>query len=397
MPGFTSDSVALELDGHPHFSAHRTAERAAGTPMGRDNKKPYGTFRQLGDRSQTVVMAYGFLQRIAAGVACIWVLWTIGSRIAASMSASSVVFSATVPSPSPPGMVSASKPLCKTYKYPGCEASLAQKLASGARTRCEAAQRIHAEGDFVQFPYLDQAEQPRCMESGCCGCPGQCSRCPPVLAECTPAIFAGSWRVAFLDGSSAQYNFDAHGHVEVELPSYSLPLVWKKYEQAYVPRGNDILDSPRLMSLEAGKELCAQTPTCLSITVDTAEHAKKTQGNLYDIWFKSVSTVVLASGTSWKTFLPDRHNLHEDRVAIAGALQLMSNTTVLGPFAAPFGEGGSPGEAATFNFNLHRVAPQFFPDPGSVEELVLRDSELRVLRLLPGRPALSGEGILIRS
>jgi len=371
--------------------------------MSCDSKKPYGTFGQLGDRSQTMVMAYGFLQRLAAFVACIWVLWTIGSRIAASMSASSIFFSTAVPSPSPPGMVS--KPLCKTYNYPGCEAALAQKLASGARTRCEAAQRIRAGGDFVQFPYLDKAEQPRCTTSGCCGCPGQCSRCPPVLAECTPAIFAGSWRVAFSDGSSAQYNFDAHGHVEVELPSYSLPLMWKKYEQAYVPRGNDILDSPRLMSIQAGKELCAQTPNCLSITVDTAHHTKKPQGNLYDIWFKRVSSIVLASGTAWRSFLPDRHNLHEDRVAIAGALQLMTNTTadililgkVLGTFASPFGEGGSPGEAATFNFNLHQVAPQFFPDPGSVEELVLRDSELRVLRLVPGRPALSGEGILIRS
>lgn len=397
MPGFTSDSLALELDGHPHFVTHRSAACAAGSPIGRDSEKPYGTFRQLGDRSQAVVMAYGFLQRLAACVVCVWVLWTFGNRIAASLSASSAVFSATVPSPSPPGSVSASKRLCKTYTYPGCEAALAQKLASGARNRCEAAQRVRAEGDFVEFPYLDQAEQPRCAKSGCCGCPGQCSRCPPVLAECTPAIFAGSWRVAFSDGSSAQYNFDAHGHVEVELPSYSLPLIWKKYEMAYVPRGNDLLDSPRLMSIEAGKELCAQTPACLSITVDTSQQAKRSQGNLYDIWFKSVSTVVLASGTSWRTFLPDRHNLHEDRVAIAGALQLMTNNTVVGPFAAPFGEGGSPGQAAIFNLNLHQVAPQFFPAPGSVEEVVLQDSELRVLRLVPGQPALSGEGILIRS
>jgi len=365
--------------------------------MGRDSKKPYGTFGQFGDRSQTVVMAYGFLQHLAACVVCIWVLWTIGSRIAASMPASSLPFSTTVPSPSPPGMVSAGKPLCKTYKYPGCEAALAQMLASGARTRCEAARRIRAEGDFVQLPYLDQAEQPRCKNSGCCGCPGQCSRCPPVLAECTPAIFAGSWRVAFSDGSSAQYNFDAHGHVEVEMPSYSLPLMWKTYEQAYVPRGNDLLDSPRLMSIQAGKELCAQTPNCLSVTVDTSVHTSKTEGDAYDLWFKSVSSVVLASGTSWKTFLPDRHNLHEGRVAVAGALQLMTNTTVLGLVAAPFGEVGSPEEGATFNFNLHQVAPQFFPDPGSVEELVLRDSELRVRRLVPGRPALSGEGIIIRS
>jgi len=365
--------------------------------MGCHSKKPYGTFGQLGERSQTVVMAYGFLQRLVACVACIWVLWTLGSRIAASKPASSMPFSTTVPSPSPPGMASASKPLCKTYKYPGCEAALAQKLTSGAHTRCEAAQRIRAEGDFVQFPYLNQAEQQRCTTSGCCGCPGQCSRCPPVLAECSPAIFAGSWRVAFSDGSSAQYNFDTHGHVEVELPSYSLPLMWKKYEQAYVPRGHDLLDSPRLMSIQAGKELCAQSPNCLSITVDTSIHTNKTQGNLYDLWFNSVSTIVLASGTAWKTFLPDRHNLHEDRVAIAGALKLMTNTTVLGPFAAPFGEGGSPGEAVTVNFNLHQVAPQFFPDPGSVEELMLRDGELRVLRLVPGRAALSGEGILIRS
>jgi len=120
--------------------------------MGCHSKKPYGTFGQLGERSQTVVMAYGFLQRLVACVACIWVLWTLGSRIAAWKPASSMPFSTTVPSPSPPGMASASKPLCKTYKYPGCEAALAQKLTSGAHTLAKLPSAFAPKEILFSFP-----------------------------------------------------------------------------------------------------------------------------------------------------------------------------------------------------------------------------------------------------
>lgn len=105
---------------------------------------------------------------------------------------------------------------CSAYSYPQCEAALQRLLhTSGANRRCQAFEQLKSEGDYFQFPY-SATRQERCMHEGCCGCSGQCSKCPPLLPECSSWRLDGAWKVSFRDGSMDLYRFDASGHVEVE-------------------------------------------------------------------------------------------------------------------------------------------------------------------------------------
>jgi len=187
--------------------------------------------------------------------------------------------------------------------------------------------------------------------------------------------------VAFADGSSAQYNFDLHGHCEVEMQTSSLPLAWKSYDSAYAPTGNDLPGSPSWLSIPAAKDLCAMNSKCLALTIDTTS---KAQDGSYKIWFKSVSTIVMASGATWRTFLPDRHTLLHGHVAVAGALTVNTSAT------------STASKNATFRLDLHKFAPQLFPIE-YVEFLTLEDGALQVKRHLPGSGALSGTGVLVRA
>jgi len=111
---------------------------------------------------------------------------------------------------------------CDAYTYPQCENAIIHYLEHGAQHRCEAFERVKAEGDYFKFPNSAH-KKAHCIKAGCCSCPGQCSQCPPVLPECISWRLDGEWKVAFNDGSLAKYTFDAKGHVEEELPPKLIP------------------------------------------------------------------------------------------------------------------------------------------------------------------------------
>jgi hypothetical protein len=187
-------------------------------------------------------------------------------------------------------------------------------------------------------------------------------------------LLDGSWKIAFAEGSESKYAFDAHGHCQLELPSSSLPATWKFWPQAFIPNGSDLGD-PQLMSVSDAKNRCREHPQCKGITYDEASH----MGNdVYEIFFKWISTVVPAPGTGWKTFVEEeRPELHEI-VAVSGPLvQISSNAS------------------DSFRFDLHRAAPQLFP-AGCFEQFTVKDEELRVERQCAGMPSLTGQGLRIK-
>lgn len=111
---------------------------------------------------------------------------------------------------------------CGEYFYPQCERAIIHYLEHGASHRCEAFERVKAEGDFLRFPNLPHRED-LCNKAGCCPCPGQCSKCPPVMPECMTWKLDGVWKVAFTNGALATYRFDGNGSVEEEMPEILVP------------------------------------------------------------------------------------------------------------------------------------------------------------------------------
>jgi hypothetical protein len=306
------------------------------------------------------------LQAFAA-LAVIWVLFLFLHHHLRFLSTPSSASSMKSPSPS-----MSSAPTCSDYKYPQCEAAMEWYLSRNAANRCEAFEHVKAEGDLFKFPY-STSQQDMCDlgRSGCCGCPGQCSKCPPLLAECVSWRLDGSWQIAFTEGSDSRYTFDAHGHYQLDLPSSSLPVSWKSWDQAFIPNGSD-LGPPQLISVSDAKNRCRQDPRCKGITYDEASNIGN---NVYEVFFKLVSTVVAAPGTGWKTFVEEeRPELHE-RVAVAGPLQQTGLNA-----------------SGAFRLDLHSAAPQLFPH-GCFEQLTVKDDELHVERQCPGTAMQIGQGL----
>jgi hypothetical protein len=184
-------------------------------------------------------------------------------------------------------------------------------------------------------------------------------------------VLDGSWRVAFTEGAESRYSFDAHGHCLVEMPSSSLPVSWKAYDQAFIPSGSD-LEGPTIVSVADAKERCRQHSKCKGITYDEASH---NGNNEYEVWFKLVTTVAPAPGTGWKSFVEDkRPELHEI-VSVAGPLtQVTLNVS------------------NSFRFDLHGAAPLLFP-MGCFEVFSINNDQLHVERRCPGMAMQSGFGL----
>jgi len=332
----------------------------------------YGTFGRLGLYGGSNSSAYTSLQKAAALLAALWLLYNLGHRLRYGASGTSGTAGAAAPAPAPGG-----GPTCKEYKYPGCEAAINRYLQSGARSRCDAFERVKAEGDQLQFP-SDPTRQDVCGSEGCCGCPGQCSRCPPLLKGCSSWRLDGAWKVAYEDGSEARYTFDPHGHVEVELPSTAVPPVWKPYDGAYVPAGNDLsgAGAPQWLTIPAAQELCGRLPNCRALTFDAMT---KTPEDRYFIFPKSVNNFASAPGTTWRTLVNDRRPELAGGAAVAGALVEVTG-----------GQGQSQGDS--FRWDLHAAAPALFPE-GCEEFMTVVDSEIKVQRTVKGAPLISGVGV----
>jgi len=162
-----------------------------------------------------------------------------------------------------------SGPQCMSLKYPQCESAIKWYLANGASSRCQAFERVKAEGDFFQFPNSPDKND-YCTNEGCCDCPGQCSKCPPILSECLSWRLDGQWKVAFTDGAEATYNFDAMGHLEMKLPPSELPRMFHDVPEARAPAGNDLLNPAQWLTAAEAKELCVKTAGCQAATWDTS-------------------------------------------------------------------------------------------------------------------------------
>lgn len=279
------------------------------------------------------------------------------------------------PAPSAPAMAG---PRCADYQYPQCERAMSVHLDGAVRSRCAAFEAVKAEGDNFRFPWSDANEE-RCGAAGCCGCPGQCSRCPPILPECASWRFDGTWSVAFDDGTSSRYIFDALGHCEAEFPVSVLPVNFKYYNHAFIPSGSDLPGAavPSVLTLDAAKTACANDTRCSGLTYNEAESAN----GALKVFFKTTAALSLAPGTGWQAFVREGHpTLQHDNVAVAGPLVAESNVTA---------------HHGHFIFDLHRASPQFFPS-GSKEHIAVDDGELRVARFIPGNAAVSGTGVLAR-
>mmetsp|Transcript_150955 Transcript_150955/g.277257 ORF Transcript_150955/g.277257 Transcript_150955/m.277257 type:complete len:881 (-) Transcript_150955:59-2701(-) len=192
----------------------------------------YGSLQKLVRPSTGVEVfgnkAYGYMQQLVVAIAALWLLFTLGSHLGSRLSSDASRARSSAPAPAP-GAAAGSQPSCRSYEYPQCKAAMHGYLLLSARSRCEAFERVKAEGDFFKFPY-SATSQETCTSPGCCSCPGQCSKCPPILPECSTWQLDGTWKVAFADGTAGKYRFDAHGHCEMELPASALPTTWKAEE-----------------------------------------------------------------------------------------------------------------------------------------------------------------------
>lgn len=298
----------------------------------------------------------------------IWILVMVGQRLCTATAGSLPVASAVAPSPAPGGSFSSFAPTCAAYTYPQCEAAIRSYLLHGAKSRCEAFERVKAEGDFVKFPY-SASQQDSCPAAGCCGCSGQCSKCPPLLSECSSWRLDGSWKVAFGDGSEATYTFDAHGHCEVELSSSVLPVTWKEYDQAYIPAGKDAADA-LWSTISDAKKQCGAMPACKAITYDSSTR----KGETFYVYLKAASAIAPAPGTAWKTMVEEQRPELHGTAALAGPLTQ---------------------HHSRFRLDLHKVAPQLFPD-GSSEQFSIVNEELQVERRFAGMKKLDGVGVRVK-
>jgi len=344
---FTLNGCFDEVDGAP--SKRKTAE-ADGS---------YGSVQSkldLGDpRATKVLRAYALLQQGLPYLLGCWFLWSVGHRVFTMLhgqSASQLL----APSPAPGGSAF-SRPSCAAYTYPQCEQAMLRYLLVGVKDRCEAFERVKAEGDVFQYPYQTDS-QVTCAQPGCCGCPGQCSKCPPMLPGCSSWHLDGAWGVAFSDGTEANYRFDAHGHCEMTQPASSLPLVWKSYDGAYVPQGSDLV--AKWATVQEALALCQQTTGCRSIVFDA--NTQTPEGKYY-VFLKTIVEIVFLPGATWRSYINEERPKFIKKVAVAG----------------PLTEVGTGGQ--TFRLDLHLASPHLFPE-GSADLISVRNGELYVQRLM---------------
>lgn len=336
-------------------------------------KPSYGSIgekpRAIGLAERTV-KAHTGMQQVLAGVALFWILCMAGQRLYTATLGGGVPTDLPIAgAPSPAPGASLPPPTCAAYTYPQCEVALHGYLSQSARTRCEAFERVKAEGDLVKFPYSPSLQE-MCTDAGCCGCAGQCSKCPPLLPECSSWRLDGTWKVAFGDGSNAKYTFDANGHCEVEFPVNVLPVKWKEYNQAYIQQGGDAEEAQWRTVSDAKKE-CELKTGCKGITYD----ASTRKGETYYVYLKSTASLTPGPGTSWTTMVEEHRPELHGSAAVAGPLTQVSSDA-----------------AGTFRFDLHRASPQLFP-VGSMEHFSVADGALEVERRVAGTKLLTGTGV----
>lgn len=262
---------------------------------------------------------------------------------------------------------------CKDYTYPQCEDALHWYLSQGAKTRCEAFERVKAEGDVFRYP-SDKGSMDYCEESegvACCGCEGQCSKCPPVLHGCSTWPLDGSWVVAFGDGSQARYNFDAYGHVEVILPQSIVPKPWKRFTEVYIKQGDDLMP-PSWMNLSTAMLTCAHAKACRGITFDANVRDPQNEGK-HLIYIKTIAAMTQAPGTGWETHLQEQKTSRQS-VAVSGAVVQQS-----------------PGQ---FKLHLHKSAPLLFPQ-GSHQIISIQENQLHVEHHVRKHRLLIGNGLKV--
>lgn len=306
-----------------------------------------------------------FLRQIVMLVAGAWIIYIAVHRMMGDF-AHHGLDHAFAPAPAP-GVAAA--PRCQDYTYPQCEATIHSYLSQNARSRCEAFEQVKAEGDFLKYPF-SATKRDVCTEAGCCGCAGQCSKCPPILLECSSWQLDGTWKVAFTGGSEAMYTFDANGHVEARLDESAVPTVWKDYDQFYLAAGADAAP-PQLLTPEAARQTCVALPDCKGITYDFSTQ----KGDKVAVYFKTMAAITPGAGTQWHSSVRDQLSHLQGGVAVAGVLTQISS---------------DPG--GTLTFDLHQAAPQLFP-AGSIERLSVTKGSLFVTRRIPGQKVVGGMGI----
>mmetsp|Transcript_38898 Transcript_38898/g.72045 ORF Transcript_38898/g.72045 Transcript_38898/m.72045 type:complete len:393 (-) Transcript_38898:84-1262(-) len=341
----------------------------------------YGSLQKLVRPSTGVEVfgnkAYGYMQQLVVAIAALWLLFTLGSHLGSRLSSDASRARSSSPAPAP-GAAAGSQPSCRSYEYPQCEAAMHGYLLLSARSRCEAFERVKAEGDFFKFPY-SATSQETCTSPGCCSCPGQCSKCPPILPECSTWQLDGTWKVAFADGTAGKYRFDAHGHCEMELPASALPTTWKAYQQAYIPQGNDLNSYPRWLSVQDAERLCTQAPDCRGITYDESSRTNTQDSQpVFFIYLKSTAAFAPGPGTGWIAHVEEQKPELHGQAAVAGPVLEQSREA-----------------AGAFFFDLHQAAPQLFPED-SLELFTVVNDELRVQRLIRGSKVQSGVGIPLK-
>lgn len=328
----------------------------------------YGSTDKLNSTGDKLLKAFGIAQQVLAFVLGVFVLTMIGARFFA-VAPHPALHSATVPKAS-----TVPAPKCTHFQYPHCEKAINFYIAQGSRSRCEAFERVKAEGDVFRYPY-DPNSHDFCNNTtgrACCGCAAQCSRCPPMLPGCSSWALDGRWVVAFDDGNEAKFTFDAHGHFEAHYPVAFLPKTWKDHMGAYIKEGYDLL-APARLNVSLAKTTCAATPGCLGITFDGVSY--DAQSLTYLVYFKSVNAITPAASTKWETHILDQ--------------------APTGPFVAVSG-GLHPEKNHTnkYTIDLNDAAPHLFPF-GAFESITLTDDEIKVIHLggMDG-VHLSGTGIV---
>lgn len=256
-------------------------------------------------------------------------------------------------------------PKCSEFQYPQCEKAIEHYLDRGAGGRCRAFSLVKAEGDYFRYPY-SSTDQATCPEQGCCGCPGQCSKCPPLLPECMTSQMVGTWRVVFDDASETEYTFDAHGHVEAKLPASSVPARWKIGPGLAI--GKDLPGSPKWATIEEAMAECSRhgKSSCEAFSYNDNE-MQMMHGRYYMFFRQHVKRVTAwHRGSLWKTYQLEQNDEQATHMRLAGAL----NET----------HDGAQYTSRVFRLDLHRAAPAHFAD-GSVDIMrVSANSDLSVAR-----------------
>jgi len=235
---------------------------------------------------------------------------------------------------------------------------------------------VHSEGDVFQFPYSPSSTEV-CLEEGCCGCPGQCSKCPPLLSGCTSWELDGLWEVAYDDGYRARYTFDAHGHVEILMPKTSIPRTWKSYPDTYIENGHDVKGTPQWFNVSAAKEYCTMLKTCKGITYNVDSKKTLAGVEVFLVFFKEIIFITHAPGTGWQSFL-------EDPLPELGRLAVIAGPLVQNKTSRD-----------TFTFDFHRAAPKLFP-PGTHEVITFKDSGLLIERFVNEVSVLNATGLSVQ-